>query len=43
MKRRYLPDLIISSLVLCLFSFSGEAAAVDYNVKADSPVSEVTV
>ena len=43
MKKRYLSSLIVSSFVLCSFLFSSDAAAVDKNVIADSPVSEVTV
>ena len=34
--------LIVSSF-LCSFLFSGDAAALDRNVIADSPVSDVTV
>ena len=41
MKKRYLPSLIVCSFVL--FLFSSDAAAVDKNVIADSPASEVTV
>ena len=43
MNKRYLSSLIVSSFVLCLFLFSSEAAATDFNVIADSPESEVTV
>ena len=43
MNIRYLSSLFVILSVLCLFLFSSEAAATDFNVIADSPVSEVTV
>ena len=41
MNTRYLSNLTVILFVLCSFLFYGDAEAVDYNVKSDSPVSEV--